>query len=110
MDHLLMLHEESLLSPWALRSIISLSEPSRKAAKERAVLCEHGVRFTPERSSITRCAMYLAIAGRDDDAKKLMTNLLRALPLERVETEKELAKEVAAFPEIAPLLELSRQR
>jgi hypothetical protein len=109
MNRLLTLHRESQLSPWVLMAFTNLSEPSRDVAKDRADLCERGIRFAPARSLVTRCAMQLAIAGRDADAQKLALDVLRAFPAEREVTVEELKKGAASFPEIEPLWALSRK-
>jgi O-antigen ligase len=105
MDRLLALHRESLLSPWVLMAFTNLSEPGRDLARERAELCERGIRFAPARSLLTRCAMQLAIAGRTADAKKLARDVMRAFPAERAATAAELAKGAEKFPELVPLLQ-----
>jgi hypothetical protein len=71
-------------------------------------MCERGIRFDPARSLVTRCAMQLAIAGRDADARKLALEVLRAFPAERKKTSEELAKGAQTFPEIEPLRLLSQ--
>jgi hypothetical protein len=109
MDRLLKLHRESLLSPWVLMAFTNLSEPSRDLAQERAELCERGIRFAPARSLVTRCAIQLAIAGRDADAQKLAHAALRAFPSERTATTEELQKGAQAYREITPLWTLSRK-
>jgi hypothetical protein len=106
-DSLLMLHEESLLSPWALREILILAEPSTTAAKERAEFCAHAIKFTAERTLVTRCAVHLSIAGRDAEARELVKNIGKAYPAERTETSEELEKTALAFPRIRALWELS---
>lgn len=106
-DQLLELHRESLLSPWALLSIANLAEPGRQLAADRADLCERAIRFVPARLLVTRCAMQMAIAGRDADAKTLIRSVLHAFPAERADTAGELAKGAREFPEIAPLRGLS---
>jgi O-antigen ligase len=103
MDRLLKLHRESLLSPWVLMAFTNLSEPSRQMAQERADLCVRGIRFAPARSLATRCAMQLAIAGHDADARKLVQDVLRAFPAERAATIEELKKGAQTYPEIEPL-------
>lgn len=108
MDRLLTLHRESLLSPWALLAFASLAEPSRQQAQDRAALCERGIRFSPARSLIVRCAMQLAIAGRNEDAVGLTRAVLRAYPAQRAETAGELERGMRAFPEVVPLWRSSR--
>jgi hypothetical protein len=110
MDRLLKLHRESLLSPWALLAFANLAEPSRQLAQDRAVLCERGIRFAPVRSLVTRCAMQLAIAGRNADAINLAQAVLRAFPAERTATAGELAEGAKKFPEIEPLRLLSQRQ
>ncbi|MDP2809822.1 MAG: Wzy polymerase domain-containing protein [Rhodocyclaceae bacterium] len=107
MERLKLLHRESLLSPWALLAFAELAEPSRQQAQDRVTLCERGVRFAPARSLLTRCAMQLAIAGRDADAQKLVSSVLRAFPAEREATADQLAKGSRAYPELVPLWQLS---
>ncbi len=106
-EGLLKLHRESLLSPWVLMAFTNLAEPGRDLAQERADLCERGIRFAPARSLLTRCAMQLAIAGRDAEAQNLLLSIARAFPAERKATSDELAKAAGKFPEIEPLLQLS---
>ncbi len=103
MDHVLQVHRDSLLSPWALWTLVILAEPSRQQAQDRADLCERGIRFSPARWLVTRCAMQLALAGRDQDARHLILAVLRAYPAERGTTIEELAKGGRAYPEIEPL-------
>ena len=105
MERLLTLHRESLLSPWVLMAFTNLSEPGRDLARERAELCERGIRFAPARSLVTRCAMQLAIAGRAADAQKLARDVLRAFPAERAATADQLAKGAEKYPELVPLLQ-----
>lgn len=104
MDGLLKLHDESLLSPWALLAFSVLAEPSRQQANDRARLCERGMRFSPARWLVTSCAMQLAIAGRDADARQLALLVLLAYPLQRDETLDQLAQGAKRFPEIRTLL------
>lgn len=103
MDRLLKLYHESLLSPWVLQAFTILAEPSRQLAQDRADLCDRAIRFSPERSLVTRCAMQLAIAGRDTDARRLTLDVLRAYPEERNAIAEELQKGAQTFPEIKPL-------
>jgi len=107
MDRLLKLHHESLLSPWVLMAFANLAEPSARSAQERADLCRRGIRFAPARSLVTRCAMQLAIAGRGEDAQKLVLAVLRAFPAEREVTVDELARGARGYPEIIPLRQLA---
>lgn len=107
MDRLLKLHHESLLSPWVLTVFTNLAEPSRDLAQERADLCERGIHFFPARSLVTRCAMQLAIAGRDADAQRLVQSALRAFPAERAAISDELEKGASVYPELVPLWQLS---
>ncbi len=107
MARLLGLHKESLLSPWALLAFAELAEPSREQIKDRITLCERGIRFAPARSLLTRCAMQLAIGGREADAERLIHSVLRAFPTERAATVDELSKGALTFPEIKPLWQLS---
>lgn len=106
-DRLLALHRESLLSPWVLMAFTNLSEPDHEMAQERADLCERGIRFAPARPLLTRCAMQLAIAGRDADAEKLVRAVLHAFPADRAATGEELAKGAQKYPQILPLSQLS---
>jgi hypothetical protein len=108
MGNLLMVYRDSLLSPWALLAFTNLAEPSRQLARERADLCERGIRFAPARLLVTRCAIHMAIDGRDADAKRLVLEVLRAFPDDRNATIQELAKAALKFPEIEPLRVLSR--
>ncbi len=110
MDRLLKLYHESLLSPWVLMAFTNLSEPSRQLAQDRADLCERGIRFAPAQLLVTRCAMQLAIAGRDADAGKLASAALRAFPENRAEIADALAKGAKSFPEIEPLWRLSQSQ
>lgn len=106
MDRLLKLHRESLLAPWVLMAFTNLSEPSRQQAQDRADLCQRGIRFAPARSLVTRCAMQQAIVGRDQDARVLISAVLRAFPVDRAATVDELAKAAREFPEVVPLWQL----
>ncbi|WIM05201.1 MAG: Wzy polymerase domain-containing protein [Candidatus Nitricoxidivorans perseverans] len=108
-DRLVVLQKESLLSPWALLTFVELIEPSRRQARERAVLCERGIRLAPARALVTRCAMQLAIAGRGEDAAGFTRAVLRAFPAEQTATADELAKGAQIHPEIEPLRQLSRE-
>lgn len=103
MDRLLRLQNESLLSPWALLAISTLAEPSRLQAQDRTVLCERGIRFAPARLLVARCAMQLAIVGRDQEARQLTLAVLRAYPLQRAATVEELTSATLEYPEIGPL-------
>ena len=104
MDSLLKLHDESLLSPWALLAFALLAEPSRQQADDRARLCERGIRYSPARWLVTSCAMQLAIAGREADARQLALLALLAYPLQGDETLDQLARGARRFPEVRPLL------
>lgn len=103
MNRLLQLHDETLLSPWAMLAFAIMVEPSRQQASDRARLCERGIRFSPTRALVARCAMQLAIAGRDQEALQLTLRVLRAYPTQRAATIDELAKGALKYPEIAPL-------
>lgn len=107
MERLLKLHQESLLSPWALLGFATLAEPSRQQAQHRATLCEKGIRFSPARWLLLRCAMQLAIAGRERDAQELALQVLRAFPALRDTSIDELSKAAQKHPEIASLRDLS---
>lgn len=104
MDGLLKLHDESLLSPWALLAFSVLAQPSRQQADDRARLCERGIRFSPARWLVTSCAMQLAIAGRSADARQLALLSLLAYPSQRDETLEQLAHGAKRFPEVQALL------
>lgn len=108
MERLLKLHRESLLSPWVLMAFTNLSEPGRDLAQERADLCQRGIRFAPARVLVTRCAMQLAIGGRNVDAEQLIRSTLRAFPAERETTIDELSKGALVFPELKPLWKFSQ--
>ena len=107
MEPLKVLHRESLLSPWVLLAFAGPAEPSRQQLELRVTLCERVIRFQPARSLLTRCAMQLAIAGRDADAQKLVRSVLRAFPSEQAATADELAKGAREYPELVPLWQLS---
>ncbi|OHC63535.1 MAG: hypothetical protein A2040_11275 [Rhodocyclales bacterium GWA2_65_19] len=107
MDRMVQILHESVLSPWALLGFTILAEPSRQQARDRADLCERGIRLAPARSLLTRCTMQLAIAGRHAEARKLAVAVLRAFPAERAATTEELAKGAQEFPELVPLWQLS---
>ncbi len=104
MDRLLKLQRESLLSPWALLAFTILAEPKRQPANDRAALCVRGIRLFPARWLVTRCAIQLAIAGRDQDARQLAGAVLRAFPAQRDATLAELAGGAEQFPEVRRLL------
>ncbi|MCF8197363.1 MAG: Wzy polymerase domain-containing protein [Sulfuritalea sp.] len=110
MDRLLVLYKDSLLSPWALRAFTNVVEPNRLQAQDRADLCQRGIRFSPYRQLVARCAMQLAIAGRDAEAEKLALMALRAYPAQSQLTMDEFAKEAKQYPEIKPLLRLGSQK
>jgi hypothetical protein len=110
MERLQTLHKESLLSPWALLAFTNLAEPSRSMDKERATLCQRGIRLAPARLLVTRCAVQLAIAGRGADSESLARAVLRAYPAERTATVDELARAARDFPEAVPLARLDGQR
>lgn len=98
MDSLRKIHHESLLSPWALTALNLLTEPSTHLAHERVELCLRGLRFTPARAMVTRCAIHLAIAGRDAEARQMVAAALRAYPDERSSTVYELSRTAQEFP------------
>ena len=102
-ERLIRLHRESLLSPWALLAFAELAEPSRQQVQDRVTLCEQGIRFAPARSLLTRCAVQLAIAGREADAHALVLAVFRAFPAERAVTADELARAARKYPETAPV-------
>jgi len=110
MANLQKLHRDSLLSPWALLAFAELAEPSRDQPDARAALCEKGIRFAPARSLLTRCAMQLAIAGRDADARRLVRAVLHAFPLARDSTIDELARGGHTYSEVLPLWRSSADR
>ena len=103
MASLLQLHDESMLSPWALMAFTQLAEPSRQQAGDRARLCERGIRFSPTRWLATSCAMQLALAGTEGEARRLIGDVLRAYPKERAATYDQLRAGVARFPELEAL-------
>jgi hypothetical protein len=76
-------------------------------AQDRADLCERGIRFSPARVLVTRCAMQFAIAGRNVGAQRLVQDVLRAFPAERATTFDELGKGARAHPEILSLVQTS---
>ncbi len=106
-ERLIKLHHESLLSPWILMTFAILAEPSGYMAQDRADLCERGIRFSPARVLVTRCAMQFAIAGRNVGAQRLVQDVLRAFPAERATTFDELGKGARAHPEILSLVQTS---
>ena len=107
---LVRLQRESLLSPWVLRMLVHLAEPSREASKSLADLCLSGIRLLPERASIIGCAMQLAIAGREADARRLTLAVLRAFPEDRSGIAEQLASGSQMFPEVKALWLLSHQQ
>ncbi len=119
MDRLLVVFQDSLLSPWAMEAFVNLAEPSRHLAEDRAALCEKGIRFAPARTLVARCAMHLAIAGRNADAQQLGRAVLAAFPAEREATIAEWQRGARIFPEVlgligdttsAPFPELSQKK
>jgi O-antigen ligase len=103
MASLLQLHDESMLSPWALMAFTQLAEPSRQQAGDRARLCERGIRFSPTRWLATSCAMQLALAGTEGEARRLIADVLRAYPKERAATYDQLRAGAERFPELEAL-------
>jgi len=100
------LQRESLLSPWAMLAFAELAEPSQLHAKERAVLCERGIHFSPTSSLLIRCAMQLAIAGREAEAAKLTLAVAHAHPQAKESIAAVLTKNAQTFPEVKPLIAL----
>lgn len=103
MQTLLRLHRESLLAPWVLRAFNIMAEPDAQLAADRADLCQLGLRLTPARALVTRCAIHHAIAGRDAEARRLAQAALRAFPEEEAATRGELALAARLFPAAEPL-------
>ncbi|MBL8479934.1 MAG: O-antigen ligase C-terminal domain-containing protein [Sterolibacteriaceae bacterium] len=107
MQTLLRLHRESLLAPWVLRAFNIMSEPDAQLAADRADLCQLGLRLTPARALVTRCAIHHAIAGREAEARRLALSALRAFPEEDAATRGELALAARIFPAVEPLRALA---
>ena len=103
LERLLKLREESLLSPWATVGFATLVEPSRLQAEYRARLCKRGMRFSTARSLVTNCAMQLALAGAETEARDLVGAVLRAYPQGRAATLDQLRAGAARFPELESL-------
>jgi O-antigen ligase len=106
MERLLRMQRESLLSPWALLVFTNLTEPSRELVDQRIVICQRGIRLTPARSLVTKCAMQLALGGRGDEALELARQALRAFPQQEVVTREEFARHARDYPEVRPLAAL----
>jgi O-antigen ligase len=104
LDTMIRLQHESLLSPWAMLALATRAEASREQAQDRARLCRQGIRFSPERSLVTRCAMQLALAGAEAEARELVGQVLRAYPTERAATLEQLREGADTFPEVKTLL------
>lgn len=107
MQSLLRLHRESLLSPWVLRAFNIMAEPEAPLAADRADLCQLGLRLTPARVLVTRCAIHQAIAGREAEARRLTLAALRAFPEEGAATLGELVAAARKFPAVEPLRALA---
>jgi O-antigen ligase len=103
MESLLRLREESLLSPWAMLGFATLAEPSHEQAEYRARLCKRGILFSTARPLVTRCAMQLALAGAEAEARELVGQVLRAYPMERSATRDQLRAGAERFPELESL-------
>ena len=103
LDTMIRLQHESLLSPWAMLALATRAEPGRAQAQDRARLCRQGIRFSPERGLVTRCAMQLALAGQQREAEDLAQAVLRAYPGQRAATLDELAAGARAHRELAAL-------
>jgi O-antigen ligase len=103
LDTMIRLQHESLLSPWAMLALATRAEPSRQQAPDRARLCRQGIRFSPERGLVIRCAMQLALAGQQGEAEDLAQAVLRAYPGQRAATLDELAAGARIHPELAAL-------
>ncbi|MEW6165273.1 MAG: Wzy polymerase domain-containing protein [Pseudomonadota bacterium] len=103
MDRLLLLHRESLLSPWALLGLATLAEPDNRQAEERIAVCMRVMHFMPARLLVTRCAIQHAIAGKQDEAESLLQAALRAFPGARGETLGEIEKWSAIHPQLVAL-------
>lgn len=104
LDTMIRLQSESLLSPWAMLALATQLEPSRQEAPDRARLCRQGIRFSPERGLVTRCAMQLALAGEADEARGLVADVLRAYPADGAAIQDQLRAGAARFPELEGLL------
>ena len=102
-QRLLRLHRESLLSPWVLRAFNVMAEPSAHLAADRADLCLLGLHLTPARALVTRCAIHLAVDGRDAEARRLTSAALRAFPGEGDQTLGELAVAARDFAAVESL-------
>lgn len=110
MDRLLRVHHGSLLSPWTLLALATMADPSSQQAGERVTVCRQAIRLAPARSLLTRCAMQYAIAGQPADGARLLAATLRAFPMERQQTIRELEQWLPTHQEIAPLLALAHAR
>lgn len=105
-ERLKRLQSESLLSPWALLAFAEFAEPSLHQAQDRANVCERAIRFSPAQSLVTRCAVQIALAGRNSDAADLLRSARRAYPLARADIARELAVWSKKFPDLLTLTDL----
>lgn len=103
MSKLAALYQNSLLSPWALLVLVNVAEPSQRAARDKAELCNEGIRYMPARELVLRCAIQSTIAGFGDTGEGLLGMILRAYPQDEGRTIDEWSAAELVFPQVAAL-------
>ena len=98
------LHRESLLSAYVeLVYAYSLSV-DREALKDKIVVTERAVRFSPAEQVAFKLATLLALDGRSEDSQLALRRALATHPAGRAPAIAQLKALVETYPELTPLL------
>jgi hypothetical protein len=82
---------------------------NREALGDKLVLCDHAIAFSPADYAVFKCAALQALDGQADLAMRQWQRALASYPHRAGEVSAELSARLGDFPELAPLLNLTRQ-
>ena len=98
------LHRESLLSAYVELVYAYGLSVDREKLKDKIVVCERAVRFSPVKQVAFKLATLLALDGRLEDAQLALRRALATHPAGRAQAIVEINALVGTYPELSPLL------
>lgn len=100
------LASNSLMAPWGAMYLSVMIEPERDQVGNQSFICQRAMRLVaPGYELGVKCAMLLAIEGKQERALDLIQKLALIFPDERDAMLSQLNSQRVVFPEVLPLRE-----
>jgi O-antigen ligase len=105
LDALGRLHRESLLSHYVDLVYAYQLAPDRTALKDKILVCQRAVRFSPVDRITYKLAILLALDGRQEDAAEALRRALATHPGMREDATRHITELSSIYPEMKSLLD-----